>query len=387
MKRNKLTKIVAIIIIGLFVFTIVAGALVSFVNASSLDSQLSVAKQERKKAEAQLRTVQSQKGGATAEKVKLDSEISSISSEISQLQKLIYDSDINIAQKQVELTAAQAKCDEQFESFKVRARIMYENGPSSYLEVIFGSKSFSEFITNIDIVKDIANYDKQILNERVAAKNVIEAAKIEIEKKREEQVINKQLLDEKKATVAAKQQAQAKIVSNLSAQEKEIQKKIKEQQQSEANIQNMIKQQIAEQSAQQSTVSSGSGIMTWPCPGNKYITSSFGVRLHPIDKVYKNHTGIDINASSGATIVAAGDGLVTFSGYEKSYGNMIVILHAGGVTTLYAHCSSLLVATGTRVTGGQTIAKVGSTGNSTGPHLHFEVSVKGVRQNPSNYVK
>ncbi|UZQ85975.1 M23 family metallopeptidase [Thermoclostridium stercorarium] len=131
------------------------------------------------------------------------------------------------------------------------------------------------------------------------------------------------------------------------------------------------------------------GKMVWPMPSNKTISSTFGTRLHPIYKVYKKHTGIDIGASLNEEIVAAADGVVIFAGTRDGYGNCIIIDHGSGITTLYAHINyrGILVTTGQQVKAGQVIAKAGQTGVATGPHLHFEVRVNGVPQNPLEYVK
>ena len=128
------------------------------------------------------------------------------------------------------------------------------------------------------------------------------------------------------------------------------------------------------------------GVLAWPTPSTSYITSPFGYRTHPISGTYKFHTGIDIGASRNSAIIAANDGKVILSGWNGGYGKCIVVDHGGGITTLYAHCNSLYVGVGAYVSRGQTIAAVGSTGNSTGPHLHFEVRVNGSYKNPLNYV-
>jgi len=128
------------------------------------------------------------------------------------------------------------------------------------------------------------------------------------------------------------------------------------------------------------------GSMTWPCPSSKTISSYYGNRLHPILKKYKMHTGIDISAKQGASIVAANKGTVIMAGWQSGYGYTVVVDHGGGITTLYAHCSKILVSVGQNVKAGETIAKVGSTGMSTGPHLHFEVRKNGATTNPLNYV-
>ncbi|MBQ5707420.1 MAG: M23 family metallopeptidase, partial [Peptococcaceae bacterium] len=125
----------------------------------------------------------------------------------------------------------------------------------------------------------------------------------------------------------------------------------------------------------------------WPCPSSKKITSKYGYRIHPIQKVKKMHTGIDVGAKKGTDIVAAAGGKVIMAKYYGGYGNCIIVDHGGGMSTLYAHMSAYVAKEGDWVSQGQVIGKVGSTGNSTGPHLHFEVRVNGQHTNPSNYVK
>ena len=129
------------------------------------------------------------------------------------------------------------------------------------------------------------------------------------------------------------------------------------------------------------------GSMMWPCPSCHTITSEFGWRYHPIYHTQKYHSGVDIGASYGASIVAADGGTVITAGAVSGYGNCVVINHGNGITTLYGHISSIAVSSGQKVSKGQTIGYVGSTGNSTGPHLHWEVTVNGVRQNPLNYAR
>lgn len=128
------------------------------------------------------------------------------------------------------------------------------------------------------------------------------------------------------------------------------------------------------------------GTMAWPVPGYTRITSQFGMRTHPITGVYKLHTGVDIGAPMGATFIAANDGLVTYAGWNNAYGNMVIVDHGGGITTLYAHGSEILVHAGDTVLQGTPVLKVGSTGYSTGPHAHFEVRINGEYVQPLDYI-
>jgi murein DD-endopeptidase MepM/ murein hydrolase activator NlpD len=167
--------------------------------------------------------------------------------------------------------------------------------------------------------------------------------------------------------------------------------------QQQKNVQSQIDQQVADLRRQEEANkkndpsydagkdNGATGSMMWPCPSCHTITSEFGWRYHPIYHTQKYHSGVDIGASYGASIVAADGGTIITAGSVSGYGNCVVINHGNGITTLYGHMSSIAVSVGQKVSKGQTIGYVGSTGNSTGPHLHWEVTVNGVRQNPLNY--
>ncbi|MDP4132538.1 MAG: peptidoglycan DD-metalloendopeptidase family protein [Bacillota bacterium] len=404
-RKKKLLALVSLLVLIVFIMTLLSALFVNLSNAASttsLNRQLIEAQNQRKEAQKQLSGVQGQKKVAQEDKAKIDTEVASLGSQISAVQSQINESNAKISQKEVELSQAEEQCKKQFESFKTRARIMYENGTTTYFEILFGSSDFSDFISNVEIVKSLLDYDNKVLEERKAVREKIAQQKADIENDRNEQATRKATLAEMKSTLVVKQESQRQIVSQLASQETVIQQQIKEQEAEETRVENLIKQalikqqqeeaeRLRQQKAQGSSKPStgttkGTGTMQWPCPSARIVTSGFGNRFHPIDKVYKNHTGIDIGGAFGADIVAADSGTILFSGNSSSYGKYVVISHGNGITTLYAHCSSLLVSAGASVSKGQTIAKVGSTGNSTGPHLHFEVSVNGARQNPLNYV-
>ncbi len=384
-KRKVLISVTAVIMALVFVLTFVASV---FPARADLTSQLNQAKNQRKAAEQELSNIKSQKKIAEDDKEKLDAEIAGLNSKIAAVQAEIDATARKLSEKEAELYAAEVACEKQFESFKTRARIMYENGPSTYIEILFSSGSFSEFLSNIEIMRSILEYDNKVLNERKAVREQIALQKNEIEAIKKEQETRKQTLSEMKGTLSAKQQAQSAVITRLSDQEATIRARIAEQQAEEARIQRLINQALAAQNT--TTVSTitttGTGVMQWPCPSTKYVTSEFGSRSQPVAGASTNHKGLDIGAAMGADIVAADSGTILFSGNSSSYGKYIVITHGGGITTLYAHCSQLLVKAGATVTKGQVIAKVGSTGISSGPHLHFEVSVNGSRVNPRDYV-
>lgn len=384
-KRKLLMSVAALLLAIVFIITFIAS--VFPVNAQTLSQQLTDAKNQKKAAEQQLSQIQSQKKSAETDKQAIDAEISTLNNQIAAVSAQIDSTKLKLSEKERELSAAEEACTLQFDSFKTRARVMYENGSSTYIEILFSSGSFSEFLSNIEIMRKLLDYDTKILSERKAARELIASQKAEIEAIKAEQETRKQTLSEMQGTLEAKQASQDAIITNLKSREEAVRREVEAQTAEENRIQSLINSAVSSQkSTAQSTVSSGSGSMVWPCPSTKRLTSVFATREHPIDGVTKMHNGIDIAGGYGADIIAAASGTVLFSGNSSSYGKYIVLSHENGVTTLYAHCNQLLVSAGATVTKGQIIAKVGSTGKSTGPHLHFEVSVNGTRQNPLNYV-
>lgn len=395
-KKKKIVSAIAIVLAALMVLGTCSS--IFFLNsyaAGTLQQQLDEAKKQKSQAEAALKDAQNKKADANKVKESIAAEIQSVKNDIADIETKINDCVARINQKEADLAVAQQKCDEQYDSFKTRARIMYENGPSSYIEVLFGSESFSDFVSNIEIVKSIMNYDKQVLEERVAAKKVIEDAMAEIEQEKQTQEVYAQTLSVKKATLDTKLSEQKAVVDQYAADEAKYKAELKQQQDEENRIQQQIKQQQQQYNQQKSSGQGtaislppvqGNGALAWPVPSCRTINSEFGYRIHPIYGTRKLHGGIDIPAPSGSQVVAAEAGVVTFAGYSSSYGNYITIMHSNGLSTLYAHNSSLQVSAGATVTRGQNIAKSGATGNVTGAHLHFEVFQNGTRVNPRNYL-
>ena len=279
-----------------------------------------------------------------------------------------------------ELDSLQTKLDKQNEALMERLRTMYKNGDVGTISVLLGSSSMAELITNTEMVKKIFESDAKLiedLNAQYKEVNVKKEELVDLEKTLEEQ---KSDLDTKKAAMASDrnklQTLKKSVEKNNAALEAQIDALNKEADKLKAEI---IKLQ-----------SSGKyvgGSMCWPAQASSWITSPFGYRKHPILGKYKFHTGIDIGAWSGTNILAANSGTVIAAIQSNTgYGNHIMIDHGSGIVTLYAHASKLLVKKGDKVLRGQVIALVGSTGMSTGPHLHFEVRKNGEYQPPTDYV-
>jgi murein DD-endopeptidase MepM/ murein hydrolase activator NlpD len=277
------------------------------------------------------------------------------------------------------IEASEKEYNDKMELLKVRLRVMYENSDFTYLDTLAQSKSVIDFLERLELVSTISKKDKEIVE-------CIKEAKRDIEFK-------KQLVVEQKEQVQLKADETLVTINNLSAsrasldnQIKEINAKLKKLEQEEDKLVKQSNALVSQIKNLQKKGSYAGGSMTWPCPSSSKISSYYGNRLHPILKKYKMHTGIDISAKQGTSIVAANKGTVIMAGWQNGYGYTVVLDHGGGITTLYAHCSKILVSVGQSVKAGDTIAKVGSTGMSTGPHLHFEVRKNGATTNPLNYV-
>ena len=304
-----------------------------------------------------------------------------------------------IEQKSVELEKAQDVADEQLSRLKVRIRNMEENGRYNYVAVLFGAESISEFLSLMDDIGDIMKRDRDLENSYKEAvtdlktvKSEYEEARLELKEQKAELTnlsaqLEKDILEANAAILELEGDisANSAILSQLNAQDKEMQDKINQK------IKELNKQNKPSNPSNPSNPSkpSGSGTLTvWPSYCT-YITSVQGNRVHPITGQYGTHGGTDIGASYGSAIYAAGSGTVVTaynnSAYNGGYGNYAMINHGNGIQTLYAHMSVCSVTVGQTVSAGQTIGYVGSTGRSTGPHLHFEVRVNGSRVDPQSY--
>jgi len=307
----------------------------------------------------------------------LQNQINNTQNEIDSLKGNISATEDKVNEALVQLVQVEADMAVKSEQLSDRLRIMYKNGGVGVLDVILGSDSISDFMTNMDMVQRIYSSDKEVLQTMEAQHALIAAQReylvglqAQLEADKQNEAVKQSALLANKNQVAAKQ-------SEVSTNNKALQEQI-DALYAEAN---RLTKEI--QGLQGGGNYSG-GIMTWPVQGK--ITSPFGPRINPITKTKEMHTGIDIAAKSGTTVVAANAGTIIKAAWNNSYGNMVMVDHGGGIVTLYAHNSALLVKTGDVVSKGQAIAKSGSTGMSTGPHVHFEVRVNGQYKNPRDWL-
>lgn len=360
-------------------------------SKSQLQNRLAELKSARAEANAAVKALEGEAEKYSEKIAALDYQIQSTRAQLNTTRKIIDTLTEDIEEKQVELDETVKELDDKQELFETRIRVMYENGDTTYMEVLLSSENFSDMLSHMEIVSQIMDYDKKVVEEYKALKLSIEQQKASLESDRKQQqdyaddlkVAYQEIEAQKKEYKALK----AKVDSNIELKKAEAERMLREQEQ--------INDEIAELSRQEAAAASSSGgggggkvysgSMTWPCPSYKRISSPYGYRTHPISGTRKLHKGLDISASSGNPVIAAASGTVVKSYFSSSYGNYVVISHGGGVMTAYAHMTRRLVSTGQRVAAGQQVGTVGSTGNSTGPHLHFEVYVGGSTVNPMNY--
>lgn len=359
--KKKISVILAAVMIGAFIMVQPAS-----VHAESLNEIIS----DIREAEKTLET------GKEKER-SLISQINDLQTKIDELQVKIDEEAQRLEQLKIELEEAQKKVDTQNENLNDRLRNMYKTSSVGYLDVLLDSGSFSEFLTNLELVKVIYHNDQEVLKELKVAREEVEKKKTEVEELHAELEEAQSEIETQKATVEANK---AKI-----ADDNEETEKLLDELKSEAD--KLTAELQGSDSFQGSYMG---GEMLWPAPYATYITSKYGYRTHPVTGVKNSfHTGIDLakNGCHGKPIIAANSGVVSrviWSNY--GYGNYVMIDHGGGVQTLYAHASNIYVRKGQYVTRGETIAAIGTTGNSTGPHLHFEVRINGNYTNPYPYI-
>ena len=286
----------------------------------------------------------------------------------------------DIQEKTINLEASQKNFDEQKALLEKRLIVLYEAGETSYLDVLLHSSSLSDFISNYYMMTEMARYDTELLENIEQATNLIEAEKEALETQKSKLVALQEENDKKIAMVSNMKVLKTNYINQLTEEEKALQADIEifnqEMAQIESDLINLA----------DSNTNYAGGEMAWPAPGYYTITSPFGYRVHPILGVTRFHSGVDIGVPTGGKVIAANDGIVIKTTYTTSYGNMVMIDHGGGIVTLYAHGSKIIATLGQEVKRGDIIMEAGSTGWSTGPHLHFEVRLDGEYQQPLDYI-
>ena len=318
---------------------------------------------------------------------KLNKSMITISAKITELENMLIAKNEQIAETQVQLGEAQDTAEKQYEDMKLRIRYMYENGQSSYLESFLAADNLAEFLNSAEYINQIQQYDRAELEEYKNTVAEIEAFELQLEEERTELETLKSDVEREKEHIASvmaqREDELAAIKADLDEAQDEADLIAAEVQAQEEVIAEIIRVLLENGGSLGDAYVGG---FTWPVPDSNRVTSDFGPRPSPTAGASSNHKGIDIGAPKGTAIVAAAPGKVIISRYSSSAGYYISIDHGGGLCTVYMHCSKLLVDVGDVVAGGELIAKVGSTGISTGPHLHFGVSLNGTYVSPWGYL-
>jgi len=376
----------------------ISASAVSQSEIDALKDQRDDLKSQQSDVQSTINALKSQQNTLVELKEALDAKNELTLKQIMNLEEQITLQDELIAQKTVEVEEAQQAADDQLVKLKARIRAMEENGKYNYLEVLFGANSISEFLSLIDDIRDIMQSDQDLqdayqesIKELKAVKAEYEQAKLDMQDKQDElEELSDQLesdIAEASATISSLQgdiNANAETLSSLSAQQSSLSDKISAM--SKQLAEEAAARQAQQQSSSGSTTVVGSGNLVWPV-NCYYISSRQGPRTHPITGEYKNHGGTDIAASYGSPIYAADSGKVVTSsdGWNGGWGNYVMIDHGNGMQTLYAHMSSRACSAGQTVSAGQVIGYVGSSGLSTGAHLHFEMYINGSKVDPQTY--
>lgn len=359
-------------------------------------SEIDALKQEQAESQARQKELKEQLAAAEAEQSAAEdkrnlllAQLDAINDELDNINAQIAYYDAEIAKKEEERKVAEANEQAQYELFCQRVRAMEEEGTVSYWSILFNAESFSDLLDRLADVDAVMDYDNQVMDELIAVREELERLQAELESARADEQAVKEQQEAKKAEQQSKVAEAEKVLAELNKNVAEVNRLLDEEDKAAAAIQADIvrkqKQLEEERKRNGTTIVSESGYM-WPLPGWYRISSPFGYRINPVSGRAQNHGGIDIPANGGTPILAAKSGQVITSvkgsGAYWSYGNYVVIDHGNGNSTLYAHMSSRAVSEGEMVKQGQVIGYVGTTGNSTGNHLHLEIRVNGQRTDP-----
>ena len=328
----------------------------------------------------QLSDLEKEKAAAEQEKKNLSQELEEIVADMAEIKEQIEAKEAELEKKEEELIQAQIDENDQYESMKKRIKYMYENGSGQFIEVLFEAKNITDFLNKAEYISTISDYDRDMLKEFQDVVAEVEAQEQQLQKEYDEIEAMQNELIEKQETVET-------LISEKDSEIDEMSEELQVLKEAVATAERKQRERASSYSnSAGASVVSGNGMFTHPCPGYTRISSYFGWREQPLPGASTNHKGMDFAAPTGTPIYAAAAGTVTSAGYSGNAGNLIIINHGNGLQTYYMHCHKIYVKAGQKVSKGQNIAIVGTTGNSTGPHLHFQVMSGGTPVNPQNYL-
>lgn len=423
MRKNLFTRVSGLILVAAVAVSILAYP--AFATIEDEKNSLSNLQDDKREVENLINSLKNDKASIEENIRALDTKLSKISEALYKTEQKLDSVGKKIKKNEKKLKNAQESITEQYASMKLRIQFMYENGNQEMLSMILSSESIGDFLNKAEYISELSTYDRKMLDKMVKTKNTIETTQATLKEQKETLTVLKADQEAKKSNVetliAAKQQKIAEYDSRIAVNEDALdeldaeignqQDVIKEMERIEAERKAAAEKAAAERAAAAAAAaqnnattnpnnggsSNGGNSSTpagnvsvggyiWPLPGYSNISSGFGYRSDPFTGQSTYHSGIDIPAPSGTPIVAAASGQVAWANYSTTAGNWIGIDHGNGVYTVYMHMSALLVSAGQNVSQGQTIGLVGTTGSSTGNHLHFSVRLNGAYTSPLSYV-
>lgn len=435
--NRKLYRLAALLLATALILTALptSGMAVTKEEIANLRAQAASLEKEKAALQQQINEVAASKNSALEQKQLLEQKIEVLRNQIAVSEATIADLTDQIAQKEQELADAKAEEARYFDLFCDRVRSMEEDGDISYWVILFQAESFSSLLDQLTMIGEIMDYDQEVRDQLEAARIAVDMAKQALEQSKAEEEQVRASLNNQKSELQAEEAKVDALIGQLTSQaaayademdilqadadnmakeikqaEKTYAAQLEAQRKAEEAAREAEEARKAEeakkaaaakaaasvgiQNASATTPSSGTAVRTggggfiWPLSGYTRVSSTYGYRTHPVTHQYRFHGGIDIPAPNGTPIMAAKSGVVIISTLGGSYGNHVAIAHGDGTRTLYAHMSSRAVSAGQSVSQGQVIGYVGSTGRSTGNHLHYEIwtgSSSSSRTNPLNY--
>ena len=412
-------RIVCLVLAAVMLLGLISSALIIMVNAASsseikkeltgLRNQQAELKKERDALQAKIKENQSKTQTLVDKKSDIDQQINMTLATVDNLNKQVQQYSLLIANKQAELEASQAEEQRLNEQYKTRIRSMEETGNISYWAILFGANSFSDLLDKIDVIQEIAKADQLMLDKMKAVSEKIASERTELEQQLAELDATRDELDQQEQELEAQRAEQDVLLQDMLKAYEEMNADYEQNMADEAALsEDIAKSEAAYYAAlskeeaeriaalnrqnnnkgsnSNSSGSTNTGGWLYPLPYQCQVTDSYGYRIHPLTGKYSWHNGVDFAAGAGTAILATKSGTVTTAAYSSAWGYYVVINHGDGYSSLYAHQPSLSVSVGDYVTQGQTIGTVGSTGYSTGPHLHFTIYYNGADVNPFNYI-
>ncbi len=380
-----LAFVIAFLAVGQFLAVRVRVEAATDANLQAMENKLDALKKQKNEISKKLTAAKSNKAEAVKYKSYIDQQMNIVNEEVTTINELISELDRKVKDKEAEIKAAKTERNKQLENFKQVMLLTYEGGNASYIEMVLGAESFYDFLTRVERVSSLMDYCNTVMEEMKTLENQLSIAKSDLETSLAAQLEYKSELVLREAELEDLQTENENYLKNLEKDISSYTSTYNSYAAEEKKIDAEIEKYLKELQEKENSAYVG-GEFIWPVPRSwARISSPYGWRT--LNGKREHHNGIDIPASKGTNIYASNSGKVITATWHYSYGNYVIIDHGGGKATLYAHASKLNCKVGDQVKQGDVIAYVGTTGHSTGNHLHFEVRINGAKQNPLNYVK